>query len=202
VAQMFSRSNARFGILVLTVSVSTAAAPQISREQGNSLARKIDAINENATAKLATPKRTPITEPEVNSYLAFNIKEKIPRGLAEPHIRLLGNGQLAGRVLVDMDDFKRGRSSGGMLDPLSYISGQVPVTARGVFGTQDGKGQFQLIAAEMNGYPLPKPLVQELVRYFSRTANNPTGFNIDEPFNLPAKIREITVNPAESIVVQ
>jgi hypothetical protein len=40
------------------------------------------------------------------------------------------------------------------------------------------------------------------VRYFSRTANNPTGFNIDEPFNLPAKIREITVNPAESIVVQ
>jgi hypothetical protein len=199
---MFSRSNALFGILVLTVSVSTAAAPQISREQGNSLARKIDAINENATAKLATPKRTPITEPEVNSYLAFNIKEKIPRGLAEPHIRLLGNGQLAGRVLVDMDDFKRGRSSGGMLDPLSYISGQVPVTARGVFGTQDGKGQFQLIAAEMNGYPLPKPLVQELVRYFSRTANNPTGFNIDEPFNLPAKIREITVNPAESIVVQ
>ena len=201
-AQMFSRSNAFFGILVLTVSVSTAAAPQISREQGNSLARKIDAINENATAKLATPKRTPITEPEVNSYLAFNIKDKIPRGLAEPHIRLVGNGQLAGRVLVDMDDFKRGRSSGGMLDPLSYISGQVPVTARGVLSTRDGKGKFQLIAAEMNGYPLPKPLVQEFVRYFSRTANNPTGFNIDEPFNLPAKIREITVNPAESVVVQ
>ena len=189
-------------LLALAITVSTTAAPQISREQGNSLARKIDAINENATAKLATPKRTPITEPEVNSYLAFNIKEKIPRGLAEPHIRLLGNGQLAGRVLVDMDDFKRGRSSGGMLDPLSYISGQVPVTARGVFSTQDGKGQFQLIAAEMNGYPLPKPLVQELVRYFSRTANNPTGFNIDEPFNLPAKIREITVNQAESVVVQ
>jgi hypothetical protein len=199
---MFSRSNARFGILVLTVSVSTAAAPQISREQGNSFARKVDEINENAAAKLAARKRTPITEPEVNSYLAFNIKEKIPRGLTQPQIRLLRNGQLAGRVLVDMDDFRRGRSSGGMLDPLSYISGQVPVTARGVFSTQDGKGQFQLIAAEMNGYPLPKPLVQELVRYFSRTANNPTGFNIDEPFNLPAKIREITVNPAESIVVQ
>jgi hypothetical protein len=202
VAQMFPRSNALLGILVLTVSVSTAAAPQISREQGNSLARKIDAINENANAKLATPKRTRITELEVNSYLAFNIKEKIPRGLTQPQIRMVGNGQLAGRVLVDMDDFRRGRSSGGIMDPMNYISGQVPVTARGVFSTQDGKGQFQLIAAEMNGYPLPKPLVQELVRYFSRTANNPTGFNIDEPFNLPAKIREITVNPAESIVVQ
>ena len=189
-------------ISALAITVSTTAAPQISREQGDTFARKVDEINQNATAKLATPKRTAILEPEVNSYLAFNIKNKIPRGLAEPHIRLLGNGQLAGRVLVDMDDFKRGRSSGGMLDPLSYISGQVPVTARGVLSTRDGKGKFQLIAAEMNGYPLPKPLVQELVRYFSRTANNPTGYNIDEPFNLPAKIREITVDPAESVVVQ
>ena len=189
-------------ISALAITVSTTAAPQISREQGDTFARKVDEITQNASAKLVTPKRTAISEPEVNSYLAFNIKDKIPRGLADPHIRLLGNGQLAGRVLVDMDDFKRGRSSGGMLDPLSYISGQVPVTARGVLSTRDGKGQFQLIAAEMNGYPLPKPLVQELVRYFSRTANNPTGFNIDEPFNLPAKIHEITVNPAESVVVQ
>jgi len=189
-------------ISALAITVSTTAAPQISREQGDTFARKVDEINQNASAKLVTPKRTAISEPEVNSYLAFNIKDKIPRGLADPHIRLLGNGQLAGRVLVDMDDFKRGRSSGGMLDPLSYISGQVPVTARGVLSTRDGKGQFQLIAAEMNGYPLPKPLVQELVRYFSRTANNPTGYNIDEPFNLPAKIHEITVNPAESVVVQ
>jgi hypothetical protein len=195
-------SSVLFLISTLAIAVSTTAAPQISREQGNSFARKVDEINQNATAKLATPKRTLITEPELNSYLAFNIKDKIPRGLTEPHIRFLSDRQLAGRVLVDMDDFKRGRSSGGMLDPLSYISGQVPVTARGVLSTRDGKAQFQLTAAEMNGYPLPKPLVQELVRYFSRTPNNPNGFNIDEPFNLPAKIRDITVSTAEALVVQ
>lgn len=54
----------------------------------------------------------------------------------------------------------------------------------------------------MNGVPLPKAIVQELVSFFSRTANNPNGFNLDEPFNLPAKIRDIMVNPAESVVVQ
>ena len=106
-------SRALLAVLMLAFSVSTAAAPQISREQGNSFARKIDEINHNATAKLATPKRTAILEPEVNSYLAFNIKNKIPRGLAEPHIRLLGNGQLAGRVLVDMtpDDLAKAGSA-------------------------------------------------------------------------------------------
>jgi hypothetical protein len=202
VKQKFSRSSPLIGILVLIGAVATTTAPQISREQGNSLARKIDAINENAAAKLATPKRTPVNEPEVNSYLAFNIKEKIPRGLTQPQIRMVGDGQLAGRVFVDMDDFKRGRSSGGMMDPLNYISGQVPLTARGVLTTRDGKGRFQLTGAEMNGVPVPKAVVQELVSFFSRTANNPNGFNLDEPFNLPAKIREITVNPGASVVVQ
>ena len=200
--QKFSRSSPLIGILVLIGAVATNTTPQISREQGNTLARKIDAINENAAAKLATPKRTPVNEPEVNSYLAFNIKEKIPRGLTKPQIRMVGDGQLAGRVFVDMDDFKRGRSSGGMMDPLNYISGQVPLTARGVLTTRDGKGRFQLTGAEMNGVPVPKAVVQELVSFFSRTANNPNGFNLDEPFNLPAKIREITVNPGESVVVQ
>ena len=189
-------------ISTLAASLSSSAAPQISREQGNSLARKIDAINENAAAKLPGSKRTAIMEPEVNSYLAFNIKEKIPRGLTQPQIRMVGNGQLAGQVFVDMDDVRRGRSSGGIMDPLNYLSGQVPLTARGVLTTRNGKGQFQLTGAEMNGVPLPKAIVQELVSFFSRTADNPKGFNLDEPFNLPAKVREITVNPAESVVVQ
>ena len=92
-----------------------------------------------------------MTEPEVNSYLAFNVKDKIPRGLANPEIRMVGDGQLAGRVFVDMDEFKRGRSSGGVMDPLSYVSGQVPLTARGVLRARDGKGQFQLISAEIHG---------------------------------------------------
>jgi len=202
VGRMFCRSSILLGFLLLAVTASNTAAPQISREQGNSLARKIDAINENAAAKVSSPKRTAITEPELNSYLAFNIKEKIPRGLAQPQIRMIGDGQLAGRVFVDMDDFRRGRSSGGIVDPLNYISGQVPLTARGVLTTRNGKGQFQLTGAEMNGVPLPKAIVQELVSFFSRTANNPNGFNLDEPFNLPAKIRDIMVNPAESVVLQ
>lgn len=89
-----------------------------------------------------------------------------------------------------------------MMDPLNYISGQVPLTARGVLTARDGKGQFQLTGAEMNGVPLPKAIVQELVSFFSRTASNPNGFSLDEPFHLPAKIREITINPGEAVVVQ
>jgi hypothetical protein len=188
--------------MFLTPTTSSPAAGQLSKEQGDRLERKIEEITKNASANPVRSKRTTGSELEVNSYLNFNLKDKIPRGLTSPQITIVGDGQLAGRVFVDIDEFKRHRTSGGLLDPLNYISGQVPVTARGVLRTQDGKGKFQLGSAEILGVPLPKPLLQELVTFFSRTPDNPNGFNIDAPFNLPAKIREVVVNRGDAVVVQ
>ena len=88
------------------------------------------------------------------------------------------------------------------MDPLRYISGKVPVTARGGLHTQEGKGQFQLGSAEILGVPLPKPILQELVTFFSRTPERPKGFDIDAPFNLPAKIREVVIGKGEAVMVQ
>jgi hypothetical protein len=189
------------GLLIISATLDTAAA-QLSKEQGDRLERKIDEITKNAATDPVRSKRTPMSELEVNSYLNFNLKDKIPRGLTNPQITIVGDGQLAGRVFVDIDEFKRHRNAGGILDPLSYVSGQVPVTARGVLRTQEGKGRFQLASAEILGVPLPKPILQELVTFFSRTPENPNGFNIDAPFNLPAKIREVAVNRGEAVVVQ
>jgi hypothetical protein len=143
-----------------------------------------------------------VSEGELNSYLALNLRDKIPRGLAQPEITMVGNGSLAGRVLVDMDEFKRGRGAQDFLDPLNYISGQVPVTARGVLHAENGKGRFQLASAEMMGFPLPPQLVQELVGYFSRTAENPRGLNLEAPFDLPAKVRRIEIKQGEAMVAQ
>ena len=192
-------------LALLTLSLaalSSTAEAQLSREHGDRLERKIEEVAKNASSDPIRPKRTTMTELEINSYLAFTGKDKIPRGLANPQIVIGADGQLSGRVFVDIDEFKRHRSSGGILDPLNYISGQVPVTARGVFRAQDGKGRFQLISAEILGVPLPRPIVQELVAFFSRTPENPNGFDMDAPFNLPAKIREVVVNRGEAVMVQ
>jgi hypothetical protein len=196
------RRGILFGLMILSLAASSPTAVQLSKEQGDRLERKIDEITKNAATDPVRSKRTPMSELEVNSYLNFNLKDKIPRGLAKPQITIVGDGQLAGRVFVDIDEFKRHRNAGGILDPLSYVSGQVPVTARGVLRTQEGKGRFQLASAEILGVPLPKPILQELVTFFSRTPENPNGFNIDAPFNLPAKIREVAVNRGEAVVVQ
>jgi hypothetical protein len=64
------RVRALLGLLLLTPVVMALASAPVSREQGDRLARKIDEINKNAASQPVREKRTPMTEPEVNSYLA------------------------------------------------------------------------------------------------------------------------------------
>ena len=191
-----------FALVALGLPGAMTLAVQLSKEDGDRLERKIDDIAKTGTAPRPQPKRTPVSESEIDSYLNINFKQKIPKGLTNPEIAMLGNGALAGRVLVDLDEFNRNRRSQGLMDPLAYLSGKVPVTARGVLRAQNGKGRFQLGAAEIHGIALPQQVVQELVSYFSRTPGNPNGFDIDAPFDLPAKIRAIAVDKGEAVVVQ
>ena len=156
----------------------------------------------NAAADPPKARKFSLAEREVNSYLVFNLKEKIPKGLAAPEITMVGDGALAARVLVDMDEVKRRRQSRSVIDPLNYLSGQVPLNARGLLRTREGRGQFYLRSADIGGVPLPKPVLQELIGYFSRTPQSPNGFDIDAPFELPSKIREISVRSGESVVIQ
>ena len=44
--------------------------------------------------------------------------------------------------------------------------------------------------------------IQQIVRYYSKSERYPSGVNLDDPFTLPARIREIKVERGHAIVVQ
>jgi len=196
-----NRSSWRIASIVLLATIACVSNPAtalVSREEGDRLQVKFKAMTQVGTSHA----RTTITEAELNSYLAFNAQEKIPHGLSNPSIRMLKQGQLSGRVLVDIDDYKRVHPAKGLTDPLTYAFGRVPVTARGTLRSYAGKGQFQLASAEIMGLPLPKAVFQQMVSFFTRTRESPSGFDINAPFDLPAKIREISVNRTQAVVIQ
>ena len=91
----------------------------------------------------------------------------------------VGEGRVTGRAIVDLDAV-RNQKKRSWTDPLGYLSGMLPLTASGVLTTQNGVGRFQLETAEISGVPIPKPLLQELVGYYSRTPENPAGINMDD----------------------
>jgi hypothetical protein len=107
-----------------------------------------------------------------------------------------------GEATLDLEAVGRSRRTGGLLDPWSLLGGRLPVTVTGVLTTQNGEGRFDLQQAAVSGVPIPKSLLQELVSHYSRTEKDPGGINIDEPFALPAGIRQIEVGQGQAVVVQ
>lgn len=179
-----------------------ASAVNVSQQQADAFQQKVARIVQQAESKSPSPRQTVVTEGEVNSYLRFKAGSQLPTGVTDPSVGILGEGKLNGRAVVDLDVIRQKKGTGGWFDPLSYLTGRLPVTASGTLYTQDGKGRFELASAEVSGLPIPKTFLQELVYYYTRTPDNPNGINIDQPFELPAEIQRIDVEKGRATVIQ
>ena len=182
--------------------VASVAAMNVSREQAASFQKKLDQIVLNGDSPTSGPRQTLITEGEVNSYLYFSAGNQLPVGVTEPTVGIHSQGKLNGRAVVDLDLVRRKKSSGSWFDPLSYLTGRLPLTASGTLQTHEGRGQFTLESAAISGVPIPKAFLQEIVSYYTRTTDTPNGINIDDPFDLPAEIQKIEVQPGQATIIQ
>jgi hypothetical protein len=178
------------------------AGGQPSKRDADQMRQKVAAIVQASERPRREPLRTTVTEPEVNAYLAFDGRSELPAGVIEPVVSILGTGRVAGRAIVDLDEVRKQKKPTSMFDPVGYLTGRVPIEATGVLTTSNGFGRFQLESATLGGVPVPKMVLQEIVSHYSRTAQNPSGINLDDPFPLPSRIREIQVERGQAIVVQ
>jgi hypothetical protein len=192
--------------LILGVAMLSAAAA-LSPQQADAFARKVAIISQQgtlttATGRTAVPRRTPLSEAELNSWFQYRATPLLPVGMTEPQITIIGGGKVSGAATVDLDAVAKTKRNGSLIDPWNLLGGRLPVTVSGVLRTQNGQGQFELQQAAISGVPVPKSLLQELVSYYSKTADKPGGVSIDEPFALPAGIRQIEVGQGQAVVVQ
>jgi hypothetical protein len=197
----------RVQVVIVTLIGAAAAAilaaeAPVSRRDADVLKQKVATITAVASRPMAKALRTTVTENEVNAYLAYDSHEDLPAGVVEPSVTILGTGRVSGRAVVDLDDVRKSRSPTGLLDPMSYLTGRLPITATGTLRTGNGVGRFQLESAAVAGVPVPKMILQEIVSHYSRTPQNPGGIGLDDPFALPARIREIHVELGQAIIVQ
>src|SRR5215216_168550 len=121
-------------VLALGVALATLHAANLTRQDAEIFQRKIDAITRLGASASARPglRRTTVSETELNSWFTYRAQPLLPRGVADPHITIVGNGKVMGTVLVDL-----GSVSNGSLNPFSYFGGRVPVNVSGVLHTQN-----------------------------------------------------------------
>ena len=180
------------------------AQSRLSKAEGDRFQAKLTRIvtlGNTPRAKARAAQSTVVSDAEVNSYLRFHAQEQIPVGVVEPMLNAHGNGIMSGRAIVDLDAVRKQKVR-GWLDPLGYLTGRMPLTARGRLTTTNGVGRFTLESAELSGVTIPKTVLQELLTFYSRSPEDPDGINMDEPFELPAQIREIRVAPGAATIVQ
>ncbi|HXW08721.1 MAG TPA: hypothetical protein VD833_26055 [Vicinamibacterales bacterium] len=203
---MVPRSAAVFAVVLGLTTAVAGGRQRFTREDADRFQSKLTRIVEFGNAararSAAAPRQTtPLTDTEVNAFLRHHAKSQIPVGIVEPTLSALGEGRVGGRALVDLDAVRTQKQRGWM-DPLAYLTGRLPVTARGRLHTEDGVGRFELESAEISGISVPKSVLQELLAHYSRSPENPSGISMDDPFELPSRIREIKVGKGEAVVVQ
>jgi len=197
---MTARRAAIFGVILTVTSLEAAA---LSKQQADLFSRKLaqSVVQGDAVQKPGT-RRTPVTESELNSWFTYSAKPLLPAGVSDPHITMIGNGKVTGQAIVDLDAIAKKKASGGAFDIWNLVGGKVPVNVAGTLRTKDGIGSFDLESADVSGLPLPKSFLQEVVSYYSRTADHPQGVKIDDSFALPASIRQIDVGAGQAVIVQ
>jgi hypothetical protein len=78
----------------------------------------------------------------------------------------------------------------------------MPVTVAGVVQTSNGRGTIVIERATLGGVPISPAVLQELVKYYSRTPESPEGVDLSRPFELPANIRSIETRRGGATIVQ
>jgi hypothetical protein len=191
----------KLAVLLVTATVA-AQGTTTTKALSDQFHEKLQQIVANGNTESKTVRRTTVTQDETNGYLKMRGPEILPVGVTDATVAAVGAGRLTGRAVVDLDVIREKKSSGGLLDPTTYLTGRLPVTAAGILHTRDGSARFELQSATVGGIPIPKSFLQEIVSHYTRSKDFPDGVNLDQVYELPANIKEIQVGQGNAIVVQ
>ena len=203
---MSSRLSIWVLLLLSGVGLGALQAAGVSEQQADAFSQKMATVKKQGIAGLQaqsrTPRRTPFTESELNSWFAYRSGEVMPTGVTDPRVTLVGSGKVKAAATVDLEAIAKQRSSGRTLDPWSYLGGRLPVTLSGVLRTENGIGRFDLEEAAVSGIPVPASVLADIVSYYSRTDSDPEGVRLNDNFRLPSQIKQIEMGAGQAVIVQ
>jgi hypothetical protein len=180
-----------------------ARAPDLlSRQLAESFDRKLTDVLQYGAAPSPRPRATLFAERELNSYLRFKATDQLPVGLTEPAFTLMGRNRVSARAIVDLDLIRQKQGTGGWFDPVSYLTGRIPIEAEGLVYTGGGKGRVEVEHVEALGIPVPKLLLQQILTFYTASPEDPDGASLDDTYLLPAQIKRLDVQAGRVAVVQ
>jgi hypothetical protein len=194
-----------FAVMAAALSVPALSAQQdVMARDAKSMEQKLSALFDNGQLPVgkAKPLRTTFTENEVNAFMVLSKDVELPVGVRDPRLTIEAGNRLSGRAVVDLDKVRLSKPR-SVLDPMNLLlRGTVEVKAQGILQTANRKGTFTVESATLSGVPIPKSVLQELVYFYTKTPDHPSGYTLDSPFELPMNIRAIEFVRGSATIVQ
>jgi hypothetical protein len=194
-------------LLGLAVALTLAFAPagqDTVRADAAAMQQKIVAMalrGASARPAGAAPFRTTFTDRQVNAYFQQYGRTFLPAGVTDPRLTIVDDSHIRARAMVNLDQALQTKKR-SWLDPLAWLTGTVEVTAAGRLTGAEGQGRLLLDQAAVSGVAVPISVLQQVVAYYTRTPEDPSGFDLTQPFPLPSHIQSITLVPGAATIVQ
>lgn len=188
-------------LFVTASAISVFARQDVTPADGDRMAQKLAAIEargEAPSGAYAVPLRTSFTDREVNAYFRYNGKERLPPGVVNPQVTIQSDSRVDASATVDLDTLRKSQQSW----MAGLLHGSVEVHVSGALSASNGKGTVQILSASLGGIPIPVSVLQDVISQYSKTPDNPTGFQLDQPFDLPENIREVHLARGTATIVQ
>jgi hypothetical protein len=172
--------------------------PGISWAEADSLERKLESFERRPRNAVAGTVN--VTEGELNSYLNLSLAGKLPGGLQNPEFHF-DKDRIAVTADVDFDQVRRTLPPTSAMNPLSYLGGRLGLTLKGHMETrQEGFGSFEFEQARLGPVSLPTELLAQSVASFTKTPQNPQGFDILAPFRLPYSLKHVRLQTGHAVL--
>jgi hypothetical protein len=183
-----------------TPSPSPSAAGY-SAAEAEALSQRLEALFRRAQLKKPPREKTvSVTESELNSYLNLTLAPKLPKGVSDVVVRF-DRDRLTARALVDLALVQGKVPSGSLGGMLSFLSGKVPLEARGrLDAAEDGFSTFAIEEVSLSTFPVPVTMVEQLVMSATKTAESPQGFDVHSPFRLPYDLKRVRIQPGRALL--
>ena len=176
-----------FVLRSLSAQESAAEPRELSKRSADVLQAKIDDIKKTDEAADANRKHSEIdvTEAELESYVVYSLREKIPVQMDSIDVQLT-----PGAVAADTQmTFNSNTTGNPMVDAL--VGGTHNLFVKGRLSGYQGRGKFDLEEVRVDGIPVPKVLINSLFDRYVKP-KYPEA-DLKEPFDLPWGIQSIDI---------
>ena len=173
---------------------AASAADDVSEKSAERLQAKIDAV-EQASTKSGDRRReqVEVSEVELESYVMFHLRDEIPARMDSIDVQLTPGAVAADTQLTFTSD----ATGNSLIDTL--IGGTHNFFLKGRLSGVNGQGKFELDEVRVDGIPVPKVLIETLVKRYVTPKYPDT--DLKAPFELPWKIDQITIDQGKAIIV-